>query len=51
MAGGGLGGIAPFFSDICLVGISSRALGAWRILRAWNADFRGFNGFSRIFSV
>ncbi|MCL2048715.1 MAG: hypothetical protein FWG87_08305 [Defluviitaleaceae bacterium] len=21
-----------------------------RILRAWNADFRGFNGFSRIFS-
>ncbi|MCL2047691.1 MAG: hypothetical protein FWG87_03085 [Defluviitaleaceae bacterium] len=22
----------------------------WRILKAWNADFRGFGGFSRILS-
>ncbi|MCL2047316.1 MAG: hypothetical protein FWG87_01195 [Defluviitaleaceae bacterium] len=22
----------------------------WWVLRAWNADFRGFGGFSRIFS-
>ncbi|MCL2049474.1 MAG: hypothetical protein FWG87_12200 [Defluviitaleaceae bacterium] len=22
----------------------------WRVLKAWNADFRGFGGFSRIFS-
>ncbi|MCL2050074.1 MAG: hypothetical protein FWG87_15240 [Defluviitaleaceae bacterium] len=36
-------------SDIFFVGMSSRALVlVWWILRAWNADLRGFDGFSRI---